>query len=229
VRKIAFLASAVLAMLILASQTPGISGGTAAAKASASVAHINILSEEDRDYSVVLTSTLKSPGGKDLLIDVSLECGLFTATKVASEAGVLDTSTAKAAVDVKVVIDRGTAAERVALPGEITFCSREQTLSGSYAGIEDCEDQNGDGEVTDDECDLTPEETELLLDTMNANSFNFVLTGVRNGVHRIEVLAKIDTDRSAEAGTASSHAAIGHGTVTVESVRLARDGQLDVA
>lgn len=227
-RRTLFVTAAIGAALVMAIQTPGITAGQAAAKATAAVAHINIMSAEDTDYSTVLRSTLKAPGGKDLFVDVSLECGLFTGTKVASEAGILDTSTAESGVKVKVVLDRGTPNEREALPGEITFCSRTQTMSGKYAGIEDCEDENGDGETTEDECDLTEEETELLLDTMNANSFNFVITSIGAWTHTIDVLAKIDVETTAQAGEAEAWAAIGHGTVTVEQVRLAR-GQLEVS
>jgi hypothetical protein len=130
---------------------------------------------------------------------------------------------------VQVVLDAGTANERVANPGETTFCRRTQTLTGKYAGIENCEDANGDGQTTEDECETTPEETELILDTMNANSFNFILGNVGTGVHTVSVLAKIELDSVANQGEAEARAAIGNGSVTIETVRLARDTQIELS
>ncbi len=222
-----------VAMIVaaLALTQPYLAGaaGTPASKATAQVGGINILADTDQDWTSVLDATIKTPNGKDLFVDVSLECGLFTRTKAVSQGGVLDTSTSESSVKVVVVLDAGTPAERVAAPGETTFCRRTQTLSGKYAGIENCEDKNGDGEVTDDECELTPEETELLLDTMNANSFNYVIGNLKSGVHTISVLAKIDLETTTQNGEAEARAAIGKGSVTVETVRIARTAVIELA
>lgn len=203
--------------------------GQPASKASAQVGKINILSSENLDWTQVLGTTIKTPNGKGLFVDVSLECGLYTRTKTVSQEGILDTSSAESGVKVMVVLDAGTANERVASPGETTFCRRTQTLSSRYAGIEECEDENGDGETTEDECETSPEETQLILDTMNANSFNFIVGSVGSGVHTISVLARIDLATEAEAGEAEARAAIGNGSVTLETVRFAKNTQIELS
>ena len=218
-----------LVLAALASTPSSIAAGQPAAKATAQVGAINILSSENLDWSQVLAAPIKTPNGKALFIDVSLECGLYTRTKTVSQEGILDTSSADSGVKVMVVLDAGTANERIALPGETTFCRRTQTLSSRYAGIEECEDANGDGETTEDECETTPEETQLILDTMNANSFNFILNNVGSGVHTVSVLARIDLASAAEAGEAEARAAIGNGSVTIETVRLARNTPIELS
>jgi hypothetical protein len=218
-----------LVIAALTSSPSSFAAGQSAAKASAQVGNINILTSENLEWSQILTAPIKTPNGKALFVDVSLECGLYTRTKTVSQEGILDTSSADSGVRVQVVLDAGTSKERVAKPGEITFCRRTQTLSSRYAGIEECEDANGDGETTEDECETTPEETQLILDTMNANSFNFILDGVGAGVHSVSVFARIDLSSEAEAGEAEARAAIGHGTVTIETVRLAKNTPIDLS
>jgi len=218
-----------LALTALVATPSAIGAGQPASKASAQVGKINILSSENVGWTQILAAPIKTPNGKALFIDVSLECGLYTRTKTVSQEGILDTSTAESGVSVMVVLDAGTASERVASPGETTFCRRTQTLSSRYAGIEECEDENGDGETTEDECETTPEETQLILDTMNANSFNFIIGAVGTGVHTVSVLAKIDLASAAEAGEAEARAAIGNGSVTIETVRLARNTPIELS
>ena len=55
-----------------------IAAGQPSAKASAQVGKINILSSEDMGWSQVLAAPIKTPNGKALFVDVSLECGLYT-------------------------------------------------------------------------------------------------------------------------------------------------------
>ncbi|MGH7319730.1 MAG: hypothetical protein ACRELA_08910 [Candidatus Rokuibacteriota bacterium] len=202
--------------------------GPPASKATVRVAHINILSDEDLDYTTVLEATLRTANMKDLLLDVALECGLYTRTKVVSQDGILDTSRADSGVRVRVLLDPGTPNEIVAPPGETTYCRRVQQLSAVYNGVQNCQDENGDGTVQYDECELTPEETELLLDTMDASAFNFVIGDVTAGVHTIAVQAKIDLETSSDMGEAEAKAAIGNGAVTVEEVRLVRGAEIEM-
>jgi hypothetical protein len=108
-------------------------------------------------------------------------------------------------------------------PGEVVFCRRTQTLTALFGGILNCTDTNGDDVITVDECNLTPEELELVLDTMNANSFNFVLDDLGSGVHTVAVQARISTKEEAGAGVADAKATIGKGSVTVESVRMIKN------
>lgn len=200
-----------------------------AAKVTARVADIAIVnSDVDVPYTPVLNATLRTSALKDLFVDVSLECGLFTRTQVVSEGGTLDTSSARSSVKVRVLMDAGTVNERELLPGEITFCRRAQTLSAQYGGVENCNDENGDGIVQYSECETTPEMTEFILDTMNANAFNFVIDDVGAGVHTITVEARIDLEEEFMEGEAEAMATIGRGAVTVEEVRLAPGTDLEL-
>jgi hypothetical protein len=189
-------------------------------KVTAEVSTITILepTEGDTDWTTILSNNLRTPNQKDLFVDVSLECGLYTDTLVKS-AGSKDTAKAEAGVYVQVLVD-----DIPMYPGEVVFCRRTQTLTALFGGImESCTDLNGDGTITYDECTWTPEELELVLDTMNANSFNFVLDDLTAGVHTVAVQARISTVEEAGAGAADAKATIGKGSVTVESVRMIRN------
>jgi hypothetical protein len=71
----------------------------------------------------------------------------------------------------------------------------------------------------DPDC-VTPEELELILETMDAASFNFVGIDIAQGVHTVAVQARIDTAGSAEQGEFEAKGTVGKGSMTVESVRL---------
>src|SRR5688572_14327059 len=81
------------------------------------------------EWQNVLSRQIKVPNGKDLFIGTSLEIGLMTQTLVASKGGDKNTSTAAAGVEVRVVIDAGTANAKLAAPGKIKFNEREQQLT----------------------------------------------------------------------------------------------------
>ena len=186
-----------------------------------------------------LTTQIKVPQGKELILDLSLECGLFTRTLAKSKRGNKDTSVAEASVRVNVLYKHEDEAEwHYAYPGGnsngVVFCSRMQELSATFQGIfetgEDIEmfrvdvDNNGDSDEglivaecdAGDECSpitvvgtcliqgesgtvyldtecLTEEEVELVLDTMSANSFNFVALDLTSGIYDVKVVADIDT------------------------------------
>lgn len=203
--------------------------GQPAAKATAKVGTIALVEgptgsgSSTSGWVSVLSNTLKTSSQKDLFVDASLECGLLTRTLVKSKSGTSDTSIAQAAVEVRVKLDPGTTAEKVFEPGDVIFCRRSQELTAVFAGIlSDCTDEDGDGTIEiPDECTITEEELELILDTMNANSFNFILDDVGVGVHEVDVQARINLGpNSAGAGSTESKGLIGKGSVTVEEVRL---------
>lgn len=220
---------ALLSGLVLGTTGGLFAAGPPASKAVAAVADITILdTDQDVDWTPILTAQLRTASVKDLFIDVSLECGLYTRTRVVSQDGVPDTSKAESGVRVQVILDPESATPRVIPPGEVTFCRRVQSLTGVYGGVENCEDENGDGIVQYDECETSPEETELLLDTMDANAFNFVVDDVGSGVHTIQVQAMIELEETAQAGEAEATAAIGNGAVTVEEVRMVNGADFEV-
>jgi hypothetical protein len=193
--------------------------GHPSAKATAKVGDIAIIPSTEMGWTTILYNTLKTPNQKDLFVDVSLECGLHTKTKVVS-AGKEDKSTAEAGVKVRVLVD-GVPAH----PGEVVFCRRTQELTAKFGGImQSCTDTKAPfGSITRDECTWTDEELELVLDTMNANAFNFVEDDLSAGVHTIWVQAKIDTAVTQDRGEAAAWATIGNGSVIVEEVRMIKN------
>jgi len=216
-KKFAILAAVVLVVgLVVTGAALAADGSQPSAKATAKVGDIAILNSTALGWTTILQNDIKTPNMKDLFIDVSLECGLYTDTLVKSKGGVADTSMAEAGVKVRVLVD-----EAVAYPGEVVFCNRMQQLMAKFGGIMvSCTDINGNGVITAAECIWTEEELQLILDTMNANAFNFILDDLGPGVHTIAVQARIDTTGSAQLGSFAANATIGNGSVTVEEVRL---------
>jgi hypothetical protein len=174
------------------------------------------------DWQTILQNTIKTSNVADLLVTASLECGLYTNTLVNSKNGTSDTSISKATIQVQVLIDG-----QPALPGAVTYASRSQTLSATLQGIFTSGSITVDpitGAVTINTALLTPEQIQLILETMEANSFDFVLENVGVGTHTIQVQARIDLGVSFQTGSASAQATIGKGTMSVESVRLLNKG-----
>jgi hypothetical protein len=76
---------------------------------------------------------------------------------------------------------------------------------------------------------------QLVLNTMAAHSFNFIIPDVHSGVHTIEVMAKIETTQDGTPleddvqGVALSDATLGKGTLTVDCVRFVnKDAQIEL-
>jgi hypothetical protein len=190
------------------------------------------------NWTTILTQNIKTPNQKDLIIDVSLETGLYTRTHVKSKRSYegdpdWDSSTAHANVMVRVCVDGnyatvGVGEEQeagVAFPRAVTFNEREQTLSAKFMGIftAECIEVDPDtGAVTLNYTCLEPEELELILDTMSANSFNFVVADLTPGNHVITVEAKIEANGAAEEGKFEAMAMVGQGSVTIELVRMVK-------
>ncbi len=177
----------------------------------------------------ILGNQIKTANPSDLIVDVSLECGIVTDTLVKSKGGNRETSSAEAGVMIKVLVD-GNEMD----PGEVTFCRRYQELSATFQGLlendlgETCLSADPDtGVITIDEECMDPEEIELVLKTMNANSFNFLATDLGPGMHDVVVFAKIEsgTNQTTESGTNSdstvdAYALLGKGSVAIEEVKM---------
>jgi hypothetical protein len=166
---------------------------------------------------------------KDLVFGASFECGVYTKTLSKTKGGVTDTSKAEARVEIRIKVDPGTAQERTAYPGEITFCQRYQELSVKLQGILNlaCQDTNLDGNL--DTCNLEvvdDESVELVQSTLNANAFFFALDDLGTGVHNIVVEGRITSATDFNNGTAEASALIGKGAVTVEEARLLKAGDI---
>jgi hypothetical protein len=136
---------------------------------------------------------------------------------------VKDTATATSTVEIRVIVDPGTPGERIAEPGEVTFCEREQQLSATLQGIIENLDCFPEGVFDPGApgCVLTPEEIELVLNTFEANAFFFALDDLGAGIHNVVVQAQIESGTSVQEGSAVAFALVGKGTVIVEEVRLA--------
>jgi len=202
------------------------------AKVTAKTAALTLIPETTGtgDWQTILSNAIRTPNQKDLFIGVSLEVGLFTLTQAKGKNLVPDTSVARAEVQVRALVDG-----RIAEPGAVTFGRRSQTLSATLEGaIGGCLSlvTNLDGSVSivvDPLC-VTPEVIELILDSLDAASFNFVAVDVPVGIHTVSVQARIRTGTSVQEGTATAMATVGKGSMTVESVRLIKgeDVVLDV-
>ena len=102
------------------------------------------------------------------------------------------------------------------------------TLIAHFAGdLSGCVDPATGSIVLTEEC-IAPEDLELILDTMSANSFNFIAPDVSVGPHTLSVYAQVQTIMSTETevyatAEALADAWIGKGSMTVEEVRMIKD------
>jgi len=198
--------------------------GQPSAKFAFSTSSLTLIEETTgtSDWVTILSSPIKTPAAKEVYVSASLEAGLYTQTLVRSKNLKKDTSTASVAIQVRALID-GTPMP----PGVVTYAARTQTLSATLEGaISGCLSvvTNPDGTQTivlDPDC-VTPEEIELILNTLNAASFNFVATNVPVGTHMISLQARISSSTSAQTGTASAKALVGKGTLVGQILRAVK-------
>jgi len=214
----------VLALSVLLAVTTGQAAGQPSSKVTFQTSDLVLIPETTGtgDWVTVLGNVIKTANNKDMFISGSLECGLFTQTLVKSKGMKKDTSTASVSIQVRALVDG-----EVVPPGIVTYAARTQTLSATLEGaIASCLTivTNADGSlsvVLDEDC-VTPEEIELILNTLSAQSFDFVAVDVPQGVHTVQLQARISTSTSTQLGSASALGLVGKGTVTVESVRLVK-------
>jgi hypothetical protein len=153
---------------------------------------------QGQNPGVVLAGALKTSNVGDLMIGVSMECALWTATKNKAPKGGGNTNAkARAAVNITVWVD-GVAAN----PGQVVYCDREQEVNLEFESL--------DALATDA---IT---LELFLKTKNANHFNFFVKNPGSGVHNVVVTASaiVSPDPNALAG--STRAAYGKRTLIIE-------------
>jgi hypothetical protein len=173
-------------------------------------------------WTTILTQRVKTASDKDILTDVSLVCGLYTFTKVASKSGIGDTEFAKANIRVRVLLtlpDSDTIVMYAEPDGEVgsdhlgvVFSERLQQLSAKFAGYFNTEGV------------LTEEEVSLLLETLDAHSFNFALIDVPQGTYDIKVQATISSSASnTDPLVTEAKALINEGSVSIEEVRMIKE------
>jgi len=165
---------------------------------------------------------LKTPNGKDLHFDVSLQCYLGELVKTKSSGMVVDSATASNNIRARVrVVDVDSAGNeilgtvRFAAPSAeplqlgtpdgdptfvsrdgVTYCDELLSLSAALQGALDlsttaCFDGNP---VTT--CTLTPEEIQLVLESLRAHAFNFVLPNVTSGIKKITGFGRVAAIRA---------------------------------
>lgn len=118
----------------------------------------------------IMTTYIKVPQDKELVFDLSAECGLYTRTLARSKGGNKDSAMAEASVRMNVTYTNvDTNVTEYAYPGDegdgVVFCSRVQELSATFQGIFQTGDEyealivtadnNGDGDINSivDTCD----------------------------------------------------------------------------
>jgi hypothetical protein len=174
-------------------------------------------------WQTVLEQDIKTANNHDLLINAAFEVGLLTQTTVSSKNMVTDTATATASIKVRAVVDGIPAS-----PGEVTYGKRTQTLSATLEGaIANClsiatNSAGGLQIVLDTNCVL-PEVIGLLNDSVSANSFQFAAPNLSAGFHDVQIQARIDALGDNQNGSFTATGLMGKGTMTAESVRLAKD------
>lgn len=159
-------------------------------------------SDPAREGITLLSTTMKNPGSKALVLGVTLECSILTSLMTIGDD--LSQSEAKAEVWVEVNGTTVAYADDVA-DGKVTFCEREYQRETS--GWDD------DDAVIDD-----------FIRTKASHGFNWVALHDGSGEKLIEVKANLTTNQTSNATTAL---AIGARTLTVEPVDVARDESLD--
>lgn len=196
----------------------------------------------DTGYVTIMASDIKTPEQKDITADISLQCGLLTDTTVKSKNGSIDTAQAKGSISIRVKATNQSSGEvRYFIPSEkaqmpdhtpfgITYCSRLQQLDAQFGGL-NCTADLTTGIVT---C-ADPEMLRLLLQTMNANSFNYLLPNMTSGVWHLEVQARaqssVQLGGDLQMGAATAKAFVGVGSMNIEIQRLiknANTGPVDI-
>ena len=228
------LIAAVAAAFLLSAAKPARSADTGVPASKAAIAIDSLIDLSaiaspgtpagDTGWQPVLKTQIKTANQKDLLFDVAMQCGIVTDTTVKSAGGNLSSSTARANMAVRVLVDGDPAipdnsvdANKAAAEG-VVYCDRIQTLAAKFAGL-NCTADPVTGAVT---C-ANPEELRLLLRTMDAHAFNFAMPDVTSGVHNVVVQAKAAAGVNFDDGNlAGAEAFAGAGSLVVEEARLVK-------
>jgi hypothetical protein len=217
----------------------------------------------DFDLSAGFTlATIKVPQDKELLVGVSANVGLVTDTSIKGKNGGAARSVAGAGAGVVVFavpVDGSNGTAALAEPGAVVLSARVQVLDATLGGvIESCTDFTGGTDINglnpgDDgyidtpdgtidvltECIVSDEEIGLILGTMAAHHFNFVLPNMDQGEYNLVAffvtgaLAAVDinelsvTEGGSVSASAFGAAFIGKHMVTVQQVRAAKGGIID--
>jgi hypothetical protein len=171
----------------------------------------------------VLFGNIKTPSAtnKNVLVMATLESSILTDTMVASKNNTNSNSTATGSVIVTPKVYQcpsndcsGTSGALVDIttiggtvtPSHVTFNQRMQTLSASLQGL-NCTIDSGTGILT---C-TDPETIELLLSTMSANGFNFLVQTPGQGVYQVQLGIALEASANTNSFQAGAKAMVGVG------------------
>lgn len=166
-----------------------------------SVAGSGVMISAPSEEVTLLTTTMKNPGSKALLLGVTLECSILTS--LLTEGNDLSQAEARAEVWVEVNGTPVQYAEDVA-DGRVTFCEREYQRQTSMFDDEDA--------TIDD-----------FIRTKAAHGFNWVLLHDGAGEKVVEVKANLTRNAT---DNATAELVVGARTLTVEPVDVAKDETL---
>ena len=184
-----------------------------ASKAAVQITKFTIAPANGSWTTILNTQIRTAP--KTLFIDVSLNSALVTTTAIPGTGS----NSSTAGVNVRVLVDGNPA-----LPGAVVFNRRTQTLTGALQNLlTNCNVNvsvpNLNTLVTAPvTCTVNPANVQLALNTMDANSFQFV-QDIGTGIHTIQVQVQGNN-----AGTGTT--VVGPGVLTVEEVRLVHEADL---
>ena len=212
----------------------GAQTGTPSAKSAVQLGNIAVMdgrlgaTNSKTNWQTVMSATMKTSSQKDLIMNTSMEVGLFTRTLVKSKTGTPDTSSAGVGVEVRVLVDEGTPNQRIAEPGDVVFGRRTQELTATFQGLIDgclTTDPTTGAIIINSTC-VRPEELQLVLDTLSAASFSFALSEMGVGVHSVKVQARMTFANTVQTGDVEARAMIGKGCLAVEEVRLVKGADI---
>ena len=187
-----------------------LSDGTANAanKTAANGSNVQYMSADliDTDQGLtVLTTTIKTSKSTDLLLQLSMECALWTETITTTidqhPLGYDNYARAEAHVEAWIEVDGVPVTLGPEDDGKVVMCDRvhEQELS-------DIDNSTGNHTIRQ------------YLETRNANAFNWVVLNAGSGVHTVVV--KVDIEAANTQG-AFAEVAVGKRTLIVEPTRFA--------
>jgi hypothetical protein len=146
------------------------------------------------DIVSLLSTTIKTGGPKDLAVQLTLECSLFTQLSVVND----ESQTAIAGVNVWVLFDGVPLPVASGDDGVVTFCNRAYNMAITQL---DDEDARFDSYIA----------------TKAAHGFNWAVLNTGSGTHTIEIVGQLEAFAT-DAGEAQ--AIVGKRTLIVEPVHL---------
>ncbi|GAC1438552.1 MAG: hypothetical protein NVSMB58_33990 [Terriglobales bacterium] len=149
------------------------------------------------NWKTILAASMKRPGNKDLFLDVTAECGLFTGNQM--------DPFADATVEVQVLVDG-----QAATPGPVSFCGKSNGFVSPFSMLANCSSSSLSS------CGLTSSELNTIELSLRSHAFNFLYVNLPNGINSIVVQARVNEDSS----VGPAYGVIGKGSLEVTAQNL---------